>query len=88
MPSAAYKLRASDAWPNHTRVITTYGPGEVVGYREEDGMYSVKLAFGTAHISPASVYGSEQLSSNALFVRDAFPALSLCRCFYSSDIVI
>lgn len=77
MPSAAYKLRASDAWPARTRVITTYGPGEVVGYREEDGMYSVKLAFGTAHISPASVYGSEQLSSNALFVSYTSPCFAV-----------
>lgn len=47
---------------------------QVLGYRESDGMYSVQLPFGVAYVSPASVYGSEQLSANALLVRVAAAA--------------
>lgn len=74
VPAAAYKLSASDAWPAHTKVITTYGSGEVLGYREVDGMYSVRLPFGVAYLSPSSVHGSEQLSTNALYVIGVTPA--------------
>lgn len=74
VPAAAYKLSAADAWPAHTKVITTYGSGEVLGYREEDGMYSVRLPFGIAFLSPSSVHGSEQLSSNALYVIGVTPS--------------
>ena len=88
VPSAAYKLRASDAWPARTRVITTYGPGEVLGYREKDGMYSVKLPFGVAYISPASVYGSEQLSSNALFVSFFFQLFSFLLSLFFIPVLI
>jgi hypothetical protein len=75
VPSAAYKLSASDAWPAHTKVITTYGQGEVLGYRETDGMYAVKLPFGVGYLAPSAIYGSEQLSANALYVsfQSTFP---------------
>jgi hypothetical protein len=63
-----FKLRACEAWPAQTKVITTYGKGVVTGFREEDNMYSIQLAFGVAYVSPNSVYGSEQLSANALYV--------------------
>lgn len=69
VPPAAYRLSASDAWPPRTKVITTYGRGEVISFREQDNMYSVQLPFGVAFLAPAAVYGSEQLSANALYVR-------------------
>ena len=80
VPVGAYKLSASDAWPANTKVVTAYGSGEVLSFREADSMYAVKLDFGVAYMSPSSIYGSEQLSSNALFV--SLHALNIQHCFY------
>lgn len=71
VPPAAYRLSASDAWAPNTKVITTYGRGEVLSFREADSMYAVKLAFGVGYLQPSAIYGSEQLSANALYVSTA-----------------
>jgi histone deacetylase complex regulatory component SIN3 len=56
------------AWSVNTRVLTTYGSGVVVNYREKDDMYEIKLtSFGAkAFIRSNSIYGAEQLSTQAL----------------------
>lgn len=53
------------AWTAETQVATSYGSGAVTGYRPEDGMYSVQLPFGVAHVTSGNIYGSEQLSASA-----------------------
>jgi hypothetical protein len=61
------------------QVITTYGRGEVLSFRESDTMYAVKLPFGIAYLAPSAIYGSEQLSANALYVSAlVLLALKLC----------
>lgn len=58
-----------EAWAKGTKVITTYGSGVVMDYRASDGMYVVQLPFGISYMRASMVYGSEQLSVNALHVR-------------------
>ncbi len=61
---------AAEAWSNGTRVLTTLGSGTVMSYREEDGIYTVKLlGFGAiAYLNAASIIGAEQLPPSAIYV--------------------
>jgi paired amphipathic helix protein Sin3a len=62
---------AGEAWPANTKVVTTYGSGTVLSFREDDDIYEVQLAFGKAFLNSSSIFGAEQLSANALYVSPA-----------------
>jgi len=68
------RLHPSEAWAPGTRVVSMYGSAEVLSYRDSDGMYCIQLAFGTAYVSPATIYGSEQLTAGALYVIGVTPS--------------
>jgi paired amphipathic helix protein Sin3a len=59
---------AGEAWTTGTKVITVYGSGTILSFREEDNIYEVQLPFGKGFLSPAGIIGAEQLSANALYV--------------------
>ena len=55
------------AWTVGTRVLCVYGAGEILEYRPSDGIYSVRLPYGTAFLSCSSIIGAEQLPPQALY---------------------
>lgn len=63
----AFHPVSSEAWLPNTKVITAFGSGIVESYRESDGIYCVRLAFGKAFLSASSIYGAEQLPPQALY---------------------
>jgi hypothetical protein len=67
-PALPGQLVAGEAYSVNTKVITSYGSGVVLRYRERDDMYEIKLALGKAFLLSNVVFGAEQLSPQALFV--------------------
>ena len=54
------------AWSVGTRVLCVYGTGEVLDYRPSDGVYRVRLPYGTAYLNCSAIIGAEQLPPQAL----------------------
>ena len=61
---------AMEAWHAGTRVLTAYGPGVIIAYRQADGMYVVGMFFGKLYCKPSSIIGAEVLSPAALAALD------------------
>jgi paired amphipathic helix protein Sin3a len=65
-------LPQEESFPIGSRVLTHFGSGTVLAYRPSvpaaaaEGMYSVQLAYGTAHLAASCVLGAEELSLQAL----------------------
>jgi paired amphipathic helix protein Sin3a len=76
---------AAEAWPRNSRVLTTYGSGKIISYREEDGMYEVELGFGKAFLGASAIFGMEQLPDAALYVSLFFRETI---CFLSSRFLL
>ena len=64
----------SEAWPAGIRVLTAYGVGVVLSYRQSDAMYTIGLCFGKCFCKPSAIIGAEELSAAALNVIDVKPS--------------
>ena len=64
--SDSVPVEDAEAWTAGTRVLTIYGTGVVLAFRQADSMYVIGLSFGKAFLTASSIIGAEELSESAL----------------------
>ena len=61
-------IDSASSWQSGMNVLTIFGSGKIIGFRQVDNTYQVQLRFGVGYLRPGAIIGAEELSSQALEV--------------------